>query len=756
MTTAGRRNLTLTPANVQDGQLTSSNDFSDGLAGASSGGLTPEKPPATRINEHLESILGSINSAMTERSAFKKDTVTANTSLPDAQRHVFDASDEFKAGSLAAETSGDDLFHAEPMKFDDPFAQQRELHDINHPNNLTENQFQEEMVNRMAQLEQVVGHNFSDLTSVATDAAQEATRMTLKELDETAFAHRLNQIEGAFKEHMQRQAEKDAQTTIALQQLNELASVMRAPRGPGGRPVASESNLPLAKGPAPDAPNGVPGAGALMGANALGKSSGETPVNPIGQMTASPGGDDKLAPQTNGLRAQLDMPSKDEDLDDGLLMKRTGARPAVIVVTIALLLASLGLILRDNPMLIDNFIGRFADNGESAAPQDLAKKGDALSRVSGLEPEQRIDLQDVQLRGKRNVQSDDGIVSGNISRRLSNDELAKGQNAKKDSLSKTSSKGLALGKQQPKLIPLERDLNPEMLLPTDSGKLPVPTALVGPFSLRHAAANGNPSAQYEVGRRFAMGIGIKRNYDEAVKWYMRSASHGFAPAQYRLATLYERGLGVKKDLQRSMLWYKRAAELGNVKAMHNLAVIYASQNKDQPDYLNAIYWFKEAARRNLSDSQFNLATLYQSGVGLKKNLVEAYKWFSLAARVGDVEAARRRDFVEKQLSRQELVLANSSLQGWKPQKLNVAANEVKEGAGYITSTLSHARETVKRSQILTAQILLRKLGYKLDDVNGELTQDTAAAIRLFEKNKGLPATGKVSKDLLKVLNQAAI
>ena len=87
----------------------------------------------------------------------------------------------------------------------------------------------------------------------------------------------------------------------------------------------------------------------------------------------------------------------------------------------------------------------------------------------------------------------------------------------------------------------------EAVAPRAAKLLDLPPAAVGPLSLRLAAANGNSSAEFEVGARFAEGKGPSQDFKAAARWYQRSASRGFAQAQYRLGTLYERGLGVPAD-----------------------------------------------------------------------------------------------------------------------------------------------------------------------------------------------------------------
>ncbi|AHB49780.1 hypothetical protein W911_00120 [Hyphomicrobium nitrativorans NL23] len=206
------------------------------------------------------------------------------------------------------------------------------------------------------------------------------------------------------------------------------------------------------------------------------------------------------------------------------------------------------------------------------------------------------------------------------------------------------------------------------------GALDLPPATVGPLSLRLAAANGDASAQFEVGARLAEGKGTSQNFVEAARWYQLSAAKGFAQSQYRLGTLYERGLGVKKDLARARVWYGRAAEQGNVKAMHNLAVIVAG-DQNAPDYKTAMHWFSEAAEHGLADSQFNLGVLYENGLGVAADRVAAYTWYALAAMGGDADAGGLRDALKAKMSAGELKKAEQQVNTFKPRMPARLAND---------------------------------------------------------------------------------
>jgi localization factor PodJL len=207
------------------------------------------------------------------------------------------------------------------------------------------------------------------------------------------------------------------------------------------------------------------------------------------------------------------------------------------------------------------------------------------------------------------------------------------------------------------------------------GRAEMPPAQIGPLSMRLAAQQGDPSAAFEVGSRFAEAKGVKQDFQQAIAWYSRAAQQGFGPAQYRLGTIYEGGLHGTQDLPRAKVWYKRAADQGNVKAMHNLAVIAAGNGQSQPDYATAARWFAEAAERGLADSQFNLGVLHESGLGVAKDPLQSYKWFALAARSGDKEALRRRDQLMMTLPPQAAQQAERTVQAWRSKPIDLKAND---------------------------------------------------------------------------------
>ena len=55
---------------------------------------------------------------------------------------------------------------------------------------------------------------------------------------------------------------------------------------------------------------------------------------------------------------------------------------------------------------------------------------------------------------------------------------------------------------------------------------------------------------------------MKKNYEEALKWWRLAAANGSAGAQNGLGVLYEYGLGVSQDYAQAKDWYSKACDNG--------------------------------------------------------------------------------------------------------------------------------------------------------------------------------------------------
>ena len=293
------------------------------------------------------------------------------------------------------------------------------------------------------------------------------------------------------------------------------------------------------------------------------------------------------------------------------------------------------------------------------------------------------------------------------------------------------------------------------VLPASAGPI---EASIGSAELREAAMGDDPLAQFVVATRYLNGENVKLDYAKAAYWYGKAAASGLAPAQYRMATLYERGKGVALDLKTAASWYERAAAAGNVKAMHNAAVLATGNGSGSPDYANAYNWFSLAAAHGLKDSQYNLAVLIERGLGTKADVAQAYYWYLAAAAQGDADAQTRADQLGKSLPAATVAATKDRLQKWVPEKAPDSANIVSVDEGKWQNKNGprvQAAGIAPKTMINSAQDMLEKLGFNIGPHDGKLEGKTANAVRLFQLQKGLPVTGKVTQELIDAL-QASV
>ena len=69
-----------------------------------------------------------------------------------------------------------------------------------------------------------------------------------------------------------------------------------------------------------------------------------------------------------------------------------------------------------------------------------------------------------------------------------------------------------------------------------------------------SAEEGNAQAQYRLGLAYALGHGVKKDYEESVKWLVKSSAQGNIKAQYHLGYCYSTGKGVCKNSQAAYGW----------------------------------------------------------------------------------------------------------------------------------------------------------------------------------------------------------
>ena len=158
-------------------------------------------------------------------------------------------------------------------------------------------------------------------------------------------------------------------------------------------------------------------------------------------------------------------------------------------------------------------------------------------------------------------------------------------------------------------------------------------------AVRREARLGNADAQFELGCMYHDGYGVRQDYLEAAKWYLRAAEQGHASGQFNLGLMHWLGVGATHDYAEAVRWFRRAADQGDEKAQFALGLSYFHGQGVRQDLCAAYMWFDLAARSEVADVPRFLTT-----------------WAEFVA-TGDHEARNMRDHLADRMTRKQLASA---------------------------------------------------------------------------------------------------
>lgn len=145
--------------------------------------------------------------------------------------------------------------------------------------------------------------------------------------------------------------------------------------------------------------------------------------------------------------------------------------------------------------------------------------------------------------------------------------------------------------------------------------------------------------QGQLGFMYDMGYGVRQDYSEALKWYMKAAEKGDHRAEFNLGVFYEKGLGTRQDYRKAIEYYTKAAQNNLTEAQYNLGVLFEKGLGVTQNFKEAVSWYRKAAELGDTEAQVNLGYLYETAQGVSKDLNEAIKWYKKASELGDAEGA---------------------------------------------------------------------------------------------------------------------
>ena len=158
--------------------------------------------------------------------------------------------------------------------------------------------------------------------------------------------------------------------------------------------------------------------------------------------------------------------------------------------------------------------------------------------------------------------------------------------------------------------------------------------------LAKLAESGDARAQFNLAVSYAHGNGVEKNYDEAFKWYKKSAEQHYTRAEFNLASSYMSGQGTERSSAEAIKWYQAAAGSDDLAANLALGNIYSRGSKDITIEQNkAFQYYSAAAAKGSEEADFNLGGMYLFGTGTEKNADKAIEIYNRLAANGNDKAA---------------------------------------------------------------------------------------------------------------------
>ncbi|RZG77554.1 tetratricopeptide repeat protein [Acinetobacter sp. WCHAc060025] len=119
-------------------------------------------------------------------------------------------------------------------------------------------------------------------------------------------------------------------------------------------------------------------------------------------------------------------------------------------------------------------------------------------------------------------------------------------------------------------------------------------------SLQKAAKAGQPAAQFYLAAHYQAGSGgVAKDLKQAFTWFKAAADQGISSAQLNVGRMYADGLGVSKSETSARQYFEKAASHGDNRASFNLAVM----EEQKKNYMGAYQWYELSTRDGMLDNK---------------------------------------------------------------------------------------------------------------------------------------------------------
>ena len=208
------------------------------------------------------------------------------------------------------------------------------------------------------------------------------------------------------------------------------------------------------------------------------------------------------------------------------------------------------------------------------------------------------------------------------------------------------------------------------------------------------AEKGNALALYDIGRMHLTGLHAEVNEVKAQEWFAKShaafsyveskAHHDYI--QYRLGKLFAWGHGVEKDYFMAAQWFEKSADQRNQFAAYSLGNLYYYGNGVDQSYETAFDLYSQAYEQYNAFAAYELGKMYRDGIGTEDDLPESKECFA-AAYSGFVKIEREIGGDQLQHRLGQMLLAGEGTEVNIPKAVEYFEKAIKLGNVYSMNAL---------------------------------------------------------------------
>ena len=144
------------------------------------------------------------------------------------------------------------------------------------------------------------------------------------------------------------------------------------------------------------------------------------------------------------------------------------------------------------------------------------------------------------------------------------------------------------------------------------------TDLQRAFDLINKSANQNyPQAQFTLGEMYENGDFVRRDYDQAIKWYEMAASHNILQANTCLGDIY---YNIKRNYTKAREYFVAPAKKGDPKAEYYIGLMFEQGQVTAMNYAQAAEWYRKAADQGYGDAIAALRRIESQQVNSQRSI----------------------------------------------------------------------------------------------------------------------------------------